>query len=195
MSTCGCRSPRRVDEDHRFQRQLESQFAYRAKRKNDLGQTAFHVEHARTTNDIAVDRERSLCRRTDRPNRIVMTHQELCRPLPFAQAPARIDVPMCFLRMRCANTHIEVMQRIRQGRDDQLMRVWAGGWRLRIHHAFEQRDQLALLIPDVLEDPVGGIVGHCPATVSCEPGTGTHWNARSSRTGWAAGMPSAGRRE
>jgi len=66
-----------IEEDDRFQWQGQVQRLDRPEGKDDLGQAAFHVKDSGAANDIAVHSERAIRNRTQRPDRIEVTQQQL----------------------------------------------------------------------------------------------------------------------
>ena len=61
-------------------------------RDDQLGEPGFHVERAGAVNHVAVDAERTLGERADRPDRVEMTDDELRRPATLTLRRSRIDM-------------------------------------------------------------------------------------------------------
>jgi hypothetical protein len=127
----------RVNEHNGFDRQRQIELANCLQRENDLCQAALHVEYARTTNDVAVDGERPVRDRSQRPDCVVVPKEQLRAQFLRSVLATRIDMFVRAVGHGGADHEVDRGQRLLENRPDQAVRAWMRGRRLGIHHVLQ----------------------------------------------------------
>jgi hypothetical protein len=116
------------------------QLADGAQCENDLGESAFHIEHTGTAYRVAVHGKRPLLDRPDRPYRIEVPDQQLVAAVPGTVRRSREDMPDTAGHPRLPYGVADIHKRAGQYPSDTVVALRVRGRRLRLHERLQKTD-------------------------------------------------------